>query len=205
MLNYHVIQSGSSGNAVLIEDVLIDCGVAFSRLKEYLYDVKYLIITHIHSDHLKKSTFNKLRSNFPHIIVIGNWQVSEHVLVDHIINAGFPLELDDYTFNAFECLHDVVTYGFYWKVKDSQIIYATDTANMDNAPKRMQFDYFFLESNHDEEKVELIRNQRSKYKYDAYQSALRHLSKQKSKEFYYLNRRTRDAKHIELHKSQRFY
>ena len=48
-VNYKVISTGSKGNAVVVGDMLFDCGIPFSRLKEHLYDVKYLFITHRHT------------------------------------------------------------------------------------------------------------------------------------------------------------
>lgn len=204
-LNYEVIASGSKGNCVVIGNVMVDCGVAYTKLKDHLYDVKYLLITHIHSDHLRKSTFNYIKKHFPHIKTIGNYDVAQTVDVHYIINAGFELLTDDYVFNAFKCVHDVETYGFYWVQDGYNIIYATDTSNMNFAPKDIPFDYLFLESNHDEKKLEAVRNRHRELGYDAYSGGKRHLSTRKSREYYFVNRRDNEAEHIELHKSERFY
>ncbi|WP_145424554.1 MBL fold metallo-hydrolase [Staphylococcus haemolyticus] len=201
---YEIISTGSKGNSVIINDVMVDCGIAFKKLKEYLYDVKYLLLTHIHSDHIKPTTLKRIKKEFPHIKVIGNYEIAQLYDVDHIINAGFPMDIDNYTFEAFECVHDVVTYGYTWSFNDNEIIYATDTNSLENAPER-KYDYLFLESNYDVEKLELARGKRSKYGYDPYISGLRHLSTKDCKTFYYLNRRDKESKLIELHMSERFY
>lgn len=201
---YEIISTGSKGNSVIINDIMVDCGVAFKRLKEYLYDIKYLLLTHIHSDHIKPTTLKRIKKEFPHIKVIGNYEVAQLYDVDHIINAGFPMDIDNYTFEAFECVHDVVTYGYTWSFNDNEIIYATDTNSLENAPER-KYDYLFLESNYDVEKLELARGKRSKYGYDPYISGLRHLSTKDCKTFYYLNRRDKSSELIELHMSERFY
>lgn len=201
---YEIISTGSKGNSVIINDIMVDCGVAFKRLKEYLYDVKYLLLTHIHSDHIKPTTLKRIKKEFPHIKVIGNYEIAQLYDVDHIINAGFPMDIDNYTFEAFECVHDVVTYGYTWSFNDNEIIYATDTNSLENAPER-KYDYLFLESNYDVEKLELARGKRSKYGYDPYISGLRHLSTKDCKTFYYLNRRDKNSELIELHMSERFY
>lgn len=201
---YEIISTGSKGNSVIINDVMVDCGIAFKKLKEYLYDVKYLLLTHIHSDHIKPTTLKRIKKEFPHIKVIGNYEVAQLYDVDHIINAGFPMDIDNYTFEAFECVHDVVTYGYTWSFNDNEIIYATDTNSLENAPER-KYDYLFLESNYDVEKLELARGKRSKYGYDPYISGLRHLSTKDCKTFYYLNRRDKSSELIELHMSERFY
>lgn len=202
ILNYKIISSGSKGNCVTINDVMVDCGVPFKKMKEELYDIKYLLLTHIHSDHVRPSTLKSIKQLFPRIKIIGNHEIHQIYGVDVICNAGFEVVTDDYTFLPFECEHDVLTYGYTWQFNDLNIIYATDTSSMSNAPKE-KYDYFFLESNHDEKKVEQI--DRSKYGYNAYLGAKRHLSTQQAKGFYYTNRRDKDSVWEELHKSSRFY
>ena len=51
-LNYEIIASGSSGNCVVIEDMMFDVGVPYSKIRKYLYNIKYLFISHAHSDHI---------------------------------------------------------------------------------------------------------------------------------------------------------
>ncbi|WP_181897853.1 MBL fold metallo-hydrolase [Staphylococcus felis] len=204
MIDYKIIASGSKGNAVLINNVLVDCGVAFNKIKEHLYDVTILLLTHIHSDHIRPSTLNKIKKQFPHITIVGNYEVAQIYGVDEIINKNFPLEIKEYVFEAFECIHDVTTYGYVWNYKGVEIIYATDTNSLEHAPKK-QYDYLFLESNYDIVKLEAARGKVKKYGYDPYVSGLRHLSTKDCKTFYYLYRRNRDSVLIELHKSERFY
>lgn len=202
-MNYEVIASGSKGNCVVINDVMVDCGVPFGNIKEHLYGVKYLLLTHIHTDHVKPSTLERIKKLFPRITIIGNYEVHQMFGVHQISNEGFPIETEDYIFEPFKCVHDVVTQGFSWKYGDQSILYATDTNNMDYAPSG-KFDYFFLESNHDEKKLELA-GQQAMGPYNPYISGKRHLSTQQAKGFYYTNRRNRDSEFIELHKSSRFY
>jgi ribonuclease BN (tRNA processing enzyme) len=204
MIDYKIISSGSKGNCVIInKDIMIDCGVAFSKIKDDLYDVKYLLITHIHSDHLNKKTLLQINQKFPTIQIIGNYEVYQAWAVDRIANAGFEIETDDYIFTPFECLHDVLTYGFTFTIDDKKIIYATDTSTMENAPDET-YDMFFLESNHDEKKLEAIRGEK-KGSYDPYLSGKRHLSTQQARAFYFMHRRDQGSELIELHKSSRFY
>lgn len=60
-LDYRVIASGSKGNAVRIGDVMVDCGISFKDMKDALYECKYLLITHTHSDHVRKATLKKIK------------------------------------------------------------------------------------------------------------------------------------------------
>lgn len=202
-MNYEIISTGSKGNCVVINDIMVDCGVPFTKIKEYLYNVKYLLITHTHSDHLNIKTITKINEMFPTIKIIGNSEVHQAYNVNIIANKGFDIELEDYTFTPFECVHDVECYGYCWSYEGKEIIYATDTSTLEHAPKK-KYDYFFIESNHDEAKLEAVRNQ-SKGRYNPYLSGKRHLSTQQAKAFYYTYRNSIDSEFIELHISARFY
>lgn len=202
-MKYEIISSGSKGNCVIINDVMIDCGVPFGKIKDHLYDIRYLLLTHIHSDHIKKATLDNIKKMFPVIKTIGNYEVHQKFGVDQLANAGFQVETFHYNFLPFECIHDVLTYGFIWKFEDVEIIYATDTSSMENAPQG-PFDYLFIESNHDEYKLEQA-GLNVKGSYNPYLSGKRHLSTQQARAFYYTNRRDKDSEFIELHKSHRFY
>lgn len=207
-MEYNIISTGSKGNAVIIGPVLVDCGVSFKSVKDHLYDVKVLLITHIHSDHVKESTLKNIILMFPHIKIFGNYEVCQkfNEYPIQVVNAEYPFLAADLTFTPFQCEHDVLTYGYVWEYEGKQIIYATDTSHLDNAPD-LKFDYFFIESNHDEKKVEQLMDQRNqkKFKYNAYAGAKRHMSTQTAKGFFYMNRRSTEAKLIELHQSSRFY
>ena len=202
-MKYEIISSGSKGNCVVINDVMVDCGVPFKKLKEHLYDVKYLLLTHIHSDHINPTALKSIKKLFPRIEILGNYEVHQKFGVDIVVNADYETVTDDYTFLPFECVHDVLTYGFTWEYNGLNILYATDTANMEHAPSG-EYDYVFLESNHDEKKLELA-GMKTTYGYNPYLSGKRHLSTQQAKSFYYMNRRNKDSEFIELHKSSRFY
>lgn len=207
---YEVIASGSSGNAVLIDDVLVDVGLSFQKIKPYLSEVNYLIITHTHSDHVNTKTLQRIRKIYPRITVIGNHEVAQLHDVDIIANDLYKIEVRDYTFIPIEVPHDVLTYAYTWETKrGSRVLYCTDTYDMSNITNGLpgyKYDYLFIESNHDEQKLEQIQGSSYKrYGYDAYSGAKRHLSTQQSKTFFYLNRKDKSSEWIELHKSSRFY
>lgn len=206
-LDYTVVSSGSKGNCVVIENVMIDCGIPFIKLKEYLYEVDFLLITHKHGDHINKSTYKKIRKEFPNIITISNYEVARDYEIDEIVTADFYLDIGEYSFLPFEGKHDVLTYGYTWYFDDLHIIYATDMHDFNLAPSDDKYDYLFLESNYDKKKLELVKGSgKRKYGYDVYSSSSqRHASTQHCMGFYFNNRRSKDSKLIELHKSSRFY
>lgn len=204
-LDYRIISSGSKGNAVRIGNVMVDCGVPFKNMKDDLYTCKYLLLTHIHSDHIRPTTLKKIKELFPRITIIGNYEVHQHFGLDIICNAGYEVKKNTDIFLPFEAIHDVLCYGYTWEDNGNSIIYCTDTASLINAPIAEKYDYLFLESNHDERKLEQIKDAQKKYGYDVVAGASRHLSTQTCKAFYYMNRRGKESKLIELHKSERFY
>lgn len=203
-VSYTVISSGSKGNAVLIGDVLVDCGIPFSKLKEHLYGVKYLLLTHSHGDHVKVSTLERIKKLFPKITIIGNHEVAYLFGVDIIANEHFPVITPDYTFHAFEVPHDVLCHGFHFDMKGLKILYCTDAAKMPEFDSDFLADIFFLESNHNGQKV-FLASKSGRYGYNVIYGASRHLSTSKSKAFYLTHRRDRESPWIELHKSDRFY
>ena len=207
-MKYNIISTGSKGNAVIIGDVLIDIGVPYSKLHEYLYDIKIIFITHKHSDHLNLTTFKKIKKNFPHIKILSNYDVAESVGFDQLFKVtpdDYTVSMGEYQLTTFNCLHDVICQGLVIKINDLNIIYATDTSTLENAPG-LKYDSCFIESNHDEQKMKvMISNSKKKYGYDVFLSSQRHLSTQKAKAFYYMYRRNKESKFIELHQSERFY
>ena len=182
---------------------MIDCGVPISKIRKKLYKIRTLIVTHNHSDHINSKTYQTIRKQFPRIKTIGNYEVHQIHGVDIIANAGIEIKRGEIVYLPFEAPHDVLNYGYVWSVGGERIIYATDLWTMENAPEG-PFDWFFIESNHDEKKIEQVMDKRA-YGYDSWRAAKRHLSTQAAKGFYYTNRRNKDSKFIELHKSSKFY
>ena len=65
-MTYNIIATGSTGNAVLINDkILIDCGVPYKRLEPFVKGLKLVLLTHVHSDHFKPRTAAALHSERP--------------------------------------------------------------------------------------------------------------------------------------------
>ena len=65
MIRYNIIATGSTGNAVKINDILIDCGVSFKKLKDVYKHIKLVLLTHEHSDHFRTPTIRKLAAERP--------------------------------------------------------------------------------------------------------------------------------------------
>jgi Cft2 family RNA processing exonuclease len=212
-LEYEIINSGSDGNSVVIGRVMIDIGLSYKKLENYLHKVDVIFITHQHIDHVKKPTLKQIRKYHPNIKIMCGKALKEYLKDDDLIpvrsNVQYTVKVKDstFTFQPFDCVHNVPTQGLVFQYGDEFGIYATDTNTLEHSYEctlgNGVYDYFFIEANYDKYKIKAV--DKSKYGYDVIKNARRHLSKQDSYDFYLLNRRDNNSKYIELHKSSRFY
>ena len=196
MIKYDIIATGSSGNAVIIEDnILIDCGVPFSRLKEYVRRLKLILLTHQHFDHFNKATIKRLAFERPTLrFACAGW------LVQSLVDCGVKLSNIDvlqggkrYSFGIcevepFELPHSVPNVGYKLYVCGKKLIYATDTSSLDGVEAR-DFDLYMIEANHTEQEItdriaEKLRNGEYSYEFNA---RVNHLSREQADEFIYSN------------------
>ena len=203
-LDYKVIATGSTGNAVRIGHIMIDCGVPFKHMEEELYKCDTLLLTHTHSDHINARTLLAIRKKFPRIRVYGNYDVAYQYAVDEIMGTTeFKIPRRETFVMPFEGKHDVPVTYFSILMDGIKIFYATDTCEVDN-PYYVKYDYIFLEANYD---IQILRQAAKDYArrgYDPITNAARHLSLQACKAFYYMYRKDESTPLIELHMSRRF-
>ena len=90
-IHYRILTTGSKGNSVLLENILIDAGLTKKKLLQLidLEDIQYAFISHKHSDHC----------NLPLIrfLIINDVQMFlPKGVIDKIIDEG-RLDPDEYT------------------------------------------------------------------------------------------------------------
>lgn len=193
---YNIIASGSTGNATIIDNkILIDCGVPYTSIKKYVKYLKLILLTHIHTDHFKKSTIKRLAKDRPSLrFGCGSF------LVGDLIKCGVkPKQIDvydndkkysysDFYIKSFKLYHNVLNVGYKLNLNGYKVIYATDTNKIDTIAKG--YDLYLIESNFDEEeitkRIEDKLNNNEKYIYE-YSVLENHLSKQKCLNFIYDN------------------
>jgi len=158
-MNYKIIESGSSGNATVVEDiVLIDCGVSFKKLQPYYEKLKLVLLTHIHSDHFNKATIKKMASLRPTLrFGCCEWLVEELVNcgvdkrnIDIYGNGYEAVYSDDLCLMVFNLKHDVPNCGYAIGINENKYFYATDTCSLENVEAK-EFDMYFIEGNYEDE------------------------------------------------------
>lgn len=211
MIDYEVISTGSKeGNCFRLNDILIDVGLIKKDLlpKVDPTNIKHVLITHVHSDHIKKTGIRELKNK--------NVYMGQEVFDKHfewftdfknvkIVEDNKPFFLDENTLvTPIAVPHDVPTFAYRIDInKDDEIIkciYATDLDSTHCLPKDI-YDYIFLEANYDEDLILKLYKGKQKARIHA---NLRHISKQTSMKWYQQNSR-KGSVYVKLHKSSQFY
>ena len=196
MIPFEIIATGSKGNAVVINKIiLVDCGVSFKALEPYYRALRLVLLTHTHSDHFNKTAIKLLARERPTLrFACGKW------LVNDVIACGVPKTnidvLDfDIMYNYGVCTvipvplsHDVPNCGWKIHLPIGKVIYATDTNNLNGVTAR-DYDLYLIEANYtDEDIMERIREKEvgGEYAYE-WRVLWTHLSKAQCDDFIYSN------------------
>lgn len=196
MIHYNILSTGSEGNAVIIQDiVLVDCGVSWKLIEPYVKGLKLVLISHIHVDHLKKQTIKRLAAERPALrFGCGRF------VVPSLLNAGVResnidiLDADVmYGYGLLNIIpvaltHNVPNYGFKLHFKTGKVFYATDTGNL-NGITAHHYDLYMLEANYGEQEIqERIARKKESGEF-IYENAVlkNHLSLEQCNDFIYRN------------------
>ena len=191
-MNYEIIASGSTGNAVLLDgEILIDCGVPFCMLRPYLRQIKLVLLTHIHGDHFNPSTIKQLHYMRPALrFCAPPW------LADVLFDIGIAKDAVDtrrpaagefsrYGANLYvgceEIPHDVP--NCCWKIlrNGERVFYATDCGSLDEIEAK-DYDLYLIEANHTQAELAARlaeKEQRGEYAYER-RAAEVHLSQEQA-------------------------
>ena len=157
MINYDIIQSGSSGNCIIINNtIMLDCGVAYSKIKDKLKDIKIVFLSHAHMDHIKPSTIKKIAYEKPNIkFLVGFYLVS--TLLSYGVSKSniYVLDLDKwYDMGMFKAkmqylFHDVPNNCLHIEFNDGKkMFYAIDTSSIDHIEAK-DYDLYLIEGNYE--------------------------------------------------------
>lgn len=185
-MNYEIINSGSDGNAILLENnILLDCGVAYKKIQPYLKNIKIIFLSHTHSDHLKKATIKKIVYEYPNIkFLVGYYLVSDLLECGVSPKNIFQLEFDEWydigiaKVRIEEVQHDVLNACLKMEMKDKKMVYIVDTNNVDYISAK-NYDLYLIEGNYiaDESLNAEVREQEEKGEFSYLKRVLKtHLS-----------------------------
>lgn len=193
-MDISVIQTGSSGNAVVLNGFLmVDCGVQWNKIEPVYKDLKIVLTSHQHGDHFKSSTVSRLAKERPTL----RFGACEWML-QYLIKAGVkPHNIDIYepgkrvryeglTVEAVPVPHNVPNCGYKLAFGDKPetVFYATDCATLDGIDCH-NYDFYLIEANHRRNEIEQRIHDKVKSGEYAYEmSAMRnHLSEEQAIEF----------------------
>ena len=164
-MRYAVIGSGSCGNSYIFKTArscfVVDNGYTFSEFRRRaevfgfdIRDIKYIFLTHVHTDHIKGVDMLSRKLGIPVI-------TAENLDLSRCVGKGFFQQrevkpcttylLDDFSFTVFPTFHDApnsVGYSFCHDGRRCTII--TDTGKTSDQMKALaeESDVLFLESNY---------------------------------------------------------
>lgn len=195
-MKYNIISTGSKGNAVVINDViLIDCGVSYKALEPIRSNIKIVLLTHIHTDHFKHSTIGLLAKNRPTLrFACCSWLVSDLVSLGvaktniDVLEIGKKYDYGSFAVSPVQLYHNVPNCGYRVYMNGKKLFYATDTNTLEGISAK-GYDLYMVEANYDD--VEIQERIKAKQNSGAYAYEIgvlyAHLSKQKCDDFIYDN------------------
>lgn len=169
MIKFCTLFSGSSGNAVYLStdcgSILIDCGMSGKQTLEAMRlndlppeELKAILITHEHSDHVKGAGILARKLGLPIYATEGTWQGMEMAIGEipshHrvVINAGESFFLNDLEIMPFSIPHDANDpTGYRIYTPRASVAIATDLGYFADHVRDaiMGAEVVLLESNHD--------------------------------------------------------
>ena len=200
-MTFDVIATGSSGNAVVINDtIMIDCGVPLKALEPVKKDLSLVLLTHVHGDHFKPRTVRTLHKERPTLRwCCCGWMVGplleagvDKRVID-VANADAPGDTSKaLIYNGLAIVrpeplvHDVPNCGWHISSSKENLFYATDTATLDGI-EAPGYDLYMIEANHTREELEAraqAKRAAGEYAYE-YRAAANHLSQEQALDWLY--------------------
>ena len=151
-----VLASGSSGNAYVLDNILIECGISYDRiLKLNNYKkIKYCIGSHSHGDHFKyaREIMSKGIRVYASAGTFRQAGIGKNYFASSV-RAGGVYEIGDWTVECYEAEHDAdEPLYFVFEKENERILFSTDNAFIHERHEGLT--EIYLEANYDEELLE---------------------------------------------------
>lgn len=206
-MNYNIISTGSQGNAVVVDDIiLIDCGVSFKALKDVYKKLQIVLITHIHADHFKRSTIKRLAKERPALrFGCCEWLANELVEAGvswrniDVFEIGKVYDYEVFKVSPVKLYHNVQNCGYKIFANGEKGIYATDTGHLQGITAK-DYDLYMIEANYTDEDLQERINAKleaGEYCYEL-NVANRHLSHEQASEWL-MDNMGEKSKYVFLH------
>nr|WP_251128127.1 MBL fold metallo-hydrolase [Exiguobacterium sp. s48] len=176
-LQYSVLASGSTGNALYIETertkLLVDAGLTGKAMQQRIeaigrsFDgIDALLVTHEHSDHIKGVGILARKYNLPIYANAKTWAAMESLIgkidpaLKFQIEVGDVKQFGDIELETFNVSHDAADPMFYQFAHDGKrLAHITDTGYVSDRMKGVirGADDFIFESNHDVSMLQMGR------------------------------------------------
>lgn len=216
--------SGSKGNSASIYyknlGFLIDVGKSYRHIEPFLYDKQFILISHKHGDHIKWTTYKKIRENFPHIKIISNSTVNNELIkrklpeVDVIFTDDFQFQIGDVKITTIQNYHGIndeytETHGFVFESPMQNLLFATDLSTLVDyesylLTNDLKLDIILLEANYDPKVIEFSEYTKLHTGFDTYSNgSYRHLSTV-DRQLFIDKFSSESAVDVELHMSARY-
>ena len=196
-MSFDIHYTGSKGNCASIYyknlGFLIDVGKPYRHIEPFLYDKQFILITHKHGDHIKWTTYKKIRENFPHIKFLSNSTVNDELIkrklpeVDVIFTDDFQVQIGDIKITSLQNYHGIndeytETHGFVFETPEQNLLFATDLSTLVDyesylLTNDLKLDIILLEANYDPKVIEFYESTKQHTGYSIFSSgSYRHLS-----------------------------
>ena len=173
---YEIISTGSKGNCIILgSNMLLDVGVSYKSVKNYLKDIKIIFISHRHSDHLNSACVKQIAYNYPTIKFICNEDVAQKLYDLGVKEKNiFMLKESKWYDIGFakvrleKLVHDAHNSSIQieYKKNKKKVVYITDTGSVNHLDIK-DYDLYLIESNYNsrEEYEEKIKEAQEKGEY----------------------------------------
>ena len=224
IMNFDIHYTGSKGNCASIYyknlGFLIDIGKPYKDIEPFLYDKQFILISHKHGDHIKWTTYKKIRENFPHIKILSNSTVNNELIqrklpeVDVIFTDDFQVQIGDVKITSLQNYHGIneeytETHGFVFETSEQNLLFATDLSTLVDyesylLTNDLKLDIILLEANYDPKVIEFSEYTKLHTGFDTYSNgSYRHLSTV-DRQLFIDKFSSESAVDVELHMSARY-
>ncbi|HWJ77810.1 MAG TPA: MBL fold metallo-hydrolase [Niallia sp.] len=173
-MQFSVLASGSTGNAIFVEtgehSFLVDAGLSgkqmeslFASIDRKMSDLTGILVTHEHSDHIKGVGIVARKYKLPIYANEKTWKAMDHHIGEVPTEQKFQFDMEtvksfgDLSIESFGVSHDAAEPMFYiFHQGEKKLVLITDTGYVSDRMKGIisNADSYVFESNHD---VQMLR------------------------------------------------